>query len=126
MANEKGQPFADAAAADEPHWLRDGPPALLQQLRDMLGPLLGPRQHRLRGLVQHMAISQAFRFLIKILILDPAARSLQIGALRRQVIHRRLLPVLDGTDVGAIEEVRVIQTLPQNKHRFRYETKRPA
>ena len=126
MANEKGQPFADAAAAGEPHWLRDGPPALLQQLRDMLGPLLGPRQHRLRGLVQHMAVDQAFRFLIKILILDPAARGLQIGALRRQVVHRSLLPVLDGTDVGVIEEVRVTQTLPQNKHRFRYERKRPA
>jgi hypothetical protein len=25
-----------------------------------------------------------------------------------------------------IEEVRVTQTLPQNKHRFRYERKRPA
>ena len=126
MANEKGRPFPDAAAADEPQWLRDGPPALLQQLRDMLGPLLGPRQHRLRGLIEHKAVSQAIGFLSKIRILNPTARGLPIGALRRQVVRRRLLPVLHGTDVGAIEEVRVVQTIPQNKHRFRYERKRPA
>ena len=126
MANEKGRSFPDADAADEPQWLRDGPPALLQQLRDMLGPLLGPRQHRLRGLIEHKAVSQAIGFLSKIRIFHPAAQNLQISALRRQVVHRRLLPVLHGAAVGAIEEVRVTQTLPQNKHRFRYETKRPA
>jgi len=84
--------------------VRDRSPVLLHQLPELLGPLLGPRQHRLRGLVRHLTVIQIIEFPCKIRILNPAVRGLQIGALRRQVVHRRLMPILRGSDVGAIQE----------------------
>ena len=74
---------------------------------------LAQGQNRLRGPAEDLVLSQAGRSPLKIRTLDKAARGLQIGAVRRQVVHRRLLPNLQGTDFSAMEEARIIQILTE-------------
>jgi hypothetical protein len=68
-------------------------------------------QNRLRGPAEDLVLSQVGRSLLKIRALDMAARGLQVGAVRRQLVHRRFLPNLHGPGVSEIEDARIIQTL---------------
>ena len=73
----------------------------LQQLQHLLRHLVGLRDHRRAGLLQHLGARQVGGFRREVGILDAAARGREVLAAGLQVLDRRREAVLDRAERGA-------------------------
>ena len=96
-----------AGPDSEALWALRSDCALAEQVEDALLTLVRLRQHRRRRLRKNLRRSELGRLGREIGVCDARFRFGQVGCGRRQVVHRRLQPVLHRAQIGTLRRHRV-------------------